>query len=472
MQRALNFVERKDVVKFISENRIKILNLCHIPEDGRLKTLSFSAEDKGRVLEILELGERVDGSNLFSFIETDKSDIYITPKISEAFVNPFSIIPELNILCDYLDENGKPLSIAPMNMLARAEEKLRASSGIVLKALAELEFYIISKIEGEMLFSGAPDRNYHESAPFARFENLRNEVLVTLANIGISTKYGHSEVGKVFSKGGLLMEQQEVEFVPENLADMAENVAVAKWVIRNVCAKYGVSVSFSPKISLENVGNGMHIHLCALKNGKNVVANSDGTLSAEALKIIGGILKFAPSLSVFGNTTPISYLRFITRKESPMHIFWSVRNRLALIRIPLWWNFKRRGELGDSMKETFEYRAPDPYADVYLLFAGLALAANYGLENSEEALRIAENLHVEFEGKRRKLKVLPLSCNEAAKKLRADRRFYETDGVFPKKLIDRTISKLKAYKDKDLRKVLAEKPEKIESLLKQYVHYG
>ena len=472
MHGTLHFSEKEEIVRFISEKGVKILNLCHIPEDGKLKTLSFSAVNRNRVYEILEFGERADGSNLFSFIEPSKSDIYIMPKIDRVFANPFSTIPTLNILCDYLDAHGKPLDVAPKNVLVRAEEKLRSSTGIVLKALAELEFYVICEQENETLFLGASDKNYHESSPFTKFEDLRNEVLAMLADVGIATKYGHSEVGRI-SKDGIFMEQQEIEFLPQNLVEMAETIAIAKWVIRNICVKHGVSVSFSPKISLDNAGTGMHIHLCALKNGENIVANPNGTLSTEALKMIGGILKFAPSLTAFGNTTPISYLRFISRKESPMHICWSARNRLALIRIPLWWSFAKKGEEKGNVRETFEYRAPDPLANAYLLFAGIALAVNYGLENSEEALKMAEDLHIEEGGGRRKrLRILPRSCSESAKNLGKDRRFYEANGVFPKKLIDKTIEKLRVYRDKDLWKNLADKPEKVESVLKQYLHCG
>jgi len=473
MHGMLKFTEKEEIAKFVSENGIKILNLCHIPEDGRLKTLSFSANDRKKIFEILELGERVDGSSLFSFIEPTKSDIYIMPQLDRAFTNPFSKVPTLNVLCQYLDESGKPLDVAPKNVLFRAEEKLHSSSGFVLKALAELEFYIISKQKNEMLFLGEPDENYHESAPFTNFEDLRNEVMVTLASVGIATKYGHSEVGRIFGKDGSLMEQQEVEFAPQNFADMAETIAIAKWIIRNVCAKNGVSVSFSPKVSLEHVGNGMHIHLCGLKNGENILANRDGTLSAEARKMIGGILKFAPSLSAFGNPTPVSYLRFIARKESPVQICWSARNRLALIRIPLWWSFKRTSREIDSCRETFEYRAPDALANTYLIFAGINVAADYGLENPEEALKIAEDLQVEEAGdKRKSFKVLPCSCSESAENLEKDRQLYEADGVFPKKLIDKTVKTLKSYKDKNLWKELTDKPGEIENVLRQYLHYG
>jgi glutamine synthetase len=472
MQGMLNFAEKEEIVNFVSEKGIRILNLCHIPEDGRLKTLSFSATDKRRVYEILEFGERVDGSSLFSFIEPGKSDIYIMPQPNRAFINPFSQIPTLNILCDYLDENGKLLEVSPKSVLIRAEEKLRSSTGFVLKALAELEFYIISKQNNQILFPCTPDKNYHESTPFTRFEDLRNEILAVLAEVGIATKYGHSEVGEVLTKDGVLMEQHEIELMPQNLVEMAETIAITKWIIRNICAKHGVSASFSPKIFLEHAGNGMHIHLCGLKNGKNITANQDGTLSTETLKMIGGILRFAPSLTAFGNPTPASYLRFAAQKESPMHICWSFRNRLALIRIPLWWSFRKKPEEMESCRETFEYRGPDPLANPHLLFAGITVAINYGFENPKEALKIAEDLHVEEVGKRKRLKILPRSCNESAKNLRKERKLYEADNVFPKILIDKTINKLKAFKDKDLWKSLQDKPEKIENILKQYLHNG
>jgi glutamine synthetase len=473
MNAMLRFSDKEEIVKFVSENGVKILNLCHIPEDGRLKTLSFSAVDRERLCDVLELGERVDGSSLLSFIEPSKSDIYVMPKIDRAFVNPFSKLPTLNVLCDYLDENGKPLDVAPKNVLARAEEKLHSSSGIALKALAELEFYLISALGTGMLFPGLPDRNYHESAPFTALEDLRNEVLATLASVGIATKYGHAEVGRVVGEDGVVMEQHEVEFTPQSLADMADTVAIAKWVVRNVCAKYGVSVSFSPKISLEHSGSGMHVHLCGVKDGKNVVVGSDGGLSVEARKMIGGILRFAPSLSAFGNPVPVSYLRFIARKETPMHICWGARNRLALIRIPLWWGFKNKAGKRGSCRETFEYRAPDAFANAHLLFAGLALAAEYGLRNGKESLKVAENLHVEAaDGERKGLKALPCYCSESARNLEKDRKLYEVDGVFPKRLIDKTVDKLRAYKDGSLKKMVTEKPEEIEKLIRQFLHYG
>ena len=469
---AAGLTRKEDILNLISQNNIRILNLCHIPEDGRLKTLSFVATDTARTEEILERGERVDGSNLFSFLEPGTSDIYIIPRIEKAFINPFSSIPTLNILCNYLDADGKPLEAAPQNVLARAEQQLLSSKGLTLKALAEIEFYMISKQEGEPLFPADADRNYHDSAPFTRFEDVRNEILATLSNIGVATKYGHSEVGRIMGKKGEFVEQQEIELAAQDLSRMAESVCIAKWVARNVCARHGLSVSFAPKIAIDHAGTGMHIHICALRNGENLVASSDGTLSVEAMKMIGGILKFAPSLSAFANPTPISYLRFIARKESPMHICWSERNRLALIRIPLWGNLGKSSHEGDECGETFEYRAPDALANPYTLLAGITVAVSYGLNNPREALKIAKDLYVKGSAEKKRLKTLPLSCSESADNLSKDRQLYESNGVFSTRLVDRTIESLKSYSDKNLWQKLANKPEETEKMLKQYRHYG
>jgi glutamine synthetase len=473
MRGKLGLSGKEDVVKFVFEKDVRLLNLCHISEDGRLKSLSFAVSDEKRLGEVLEFGERVDGSSLFSFIDPHKSDIYIMPKLDSVFVNPFSVVPCLNVLCRYLDDDGEPLDVAPENVLLRAEERLRSRTGVVLKALAELEFFIMAKQEAEPLFPAVPDRNYHESAPFSRFEQVRNDIMVTLAAVGVEMKYGHSEVGKLVEKDGMVIEQHEIEFTPQSLVNMAETVAVAKWVIRNVCARYGVSATFSPKVRLDHAGNGMHVHLCGLKNGKNVIVDSKGSLSVEGREMIGGILRFASSLAAFGNPTPVSYLRFLARKESPMNVSWGARNRLALIRIPLWWSFKKGGKQGDSCRRTFEYRAPDAMANAFLLFAGLVVAVEYGLTNGKESLKIAEHLHLEEASRKGgQMKSLPRSCSESAANLQKDRGYYEADGVFPKALVDVTVMKLKAHEDGDLAQKLKEEPEKVEKLMQAYLHYG
>jgi glutamine synthetase len=470
-----SFSRAQDLARFIKERKFKILNLCHIPEDGRLKTLSFTVRNEPRTLEILDFGERVDGSSLFSGIEAGESDVYIRPRVDKSFINPFTPQKTINVLCEYLDCKGEPLDAAPQTVLNKAQSKLAESTGIELQTFAELEFYVISRNRDNLVFAGESDRNYHESAPFALFENLRNYILTVLENVGISTKYGHSEVGRIIGDGSSFMEQHEVEFLPESPADMADTVAVAKWVVRNVCAAHGVSVSFSPKVALEHAGTGMHVHLCALRIGKNIISDARGELTNNGLQMIGGILNHASSLSAFANPLPVSYLRFIARKESPMGTCWSARNRMALIRIPLWWNHERRIKVSKYHRETFEYRGPDPLANPHLLFGGLVLSVRDGLEKGEESLKLAKDLH--GDGHRSKTdsahsRTLPHSCSEAADSLQRDRRLYEAGHTYPEKLIQGTINRLRSYSDRGMWEELLKKPENLRTVLARFLDCG
>jgi glutamine synthetase len=216
----------------------------------------------------------------------------------------------------------------------------------------------------------------------------------------------------------------------------------------------------------------MHLHLCGLKDGNNIFAKVGDELSTEAKQVIGGILKLSPSLTAFGNTIPPSYLRFISRKESPTSVSWGTRNRAALIRIPLWWSFNREDNERDPCKRTIEFRAPDPSANIFLLLAAIAVAANYGLRNSEEAIKIAEELSADVHGRDGDYPPLPLSCAEAADKLEKDKTYYEDAEVFPATVINVTIRELRSHDDKGLWRRLSNKPDEVEAVLQRYLDYG
>jgi len=452
---------KEDIVKFVKDKDIKILNLCHVAEDGRLKTLSFVISDEKYLTQILERGERVDGSSLFSYIDVSESDIFVLPIYRTAFINPFNAIPTLNILCESFDRNRKPLEFSPRNILRKAEKKLLNKTGVTLEALPELEFYVIFKREKEPLYPGVPQKNYHESAPFVKCEALRNEVMTTLGKCGVPVKYSHAEVGLI-PTDEFVMEQHEIEFLPQPFEVMADTLTIAKWIIRNIGAKYGVTISFAPKLMVGHAGNGMHVHICGLKNGKSMMTEANGELTKEAKRMIGGILNFAPSLTAFGNTVPISYLRLVPHQEAPTYLCWGYRNRSALVRIPL-------------LKQTLEFRSPDASANIYLLLAGVAVAVEYGLTN-DRILKLADDLYVDtnvYDDKKvqAKLKELPGSCYESAEYLEKDKPLYEKENVFPREVLDGTVQKLKNYEDEKLGETLKD-VDKANEFMKRYLHCG
>lgn len=461
---------KEDLVKFVKDREVKMISLCHVAEDGKLKTLSFAVDSEAHLNAILAAGERVDGSSLFSFIDPTKSDIRIQPKLNKAFLNPFNQIPTLNVMCSYLDEKGMPLEISPETVLWKAQERLLKNTGVTLKVLCELEFYVIAQQEKNSLYPVVLQRNYQESSPFVKFELLRDEVLATLAAVGVPVKYGHTEVG-VYETEYCLMEQHEVELQLAPPEDMADQISIAKWVVRNIGAKHGVEVSFAPKVASGQAGSGMHVHVFGLKDDQSVMTDTDGQLSEDARAMIGGLLRFSPTLTAFGNTVPTSYLRLVPAQEAPTNVYWGFKNREALIRVPLGWHFEESGER--RCVQTFELRLPDGSANVYLLLAGIALALEYGLSNKEKALQIADELLMEGSGfKKDSVRALSKSCYQSAKLLEKHREYYEKGGVFPKRVIDGVVERLKSYDDENLAEILRNDNEKMEQLIRRFIHCG
>jgi len=72
---------KKDIIKFVLDKDIRIINFRYVAADGRLKTLNFPVSSYQYLESILTYGERVDGSSLFPFIEAGSSDLYVNSKI-------------------------------------------------------------------------------------------------------------------------------------------------------------------------------------------------------------------------------------------------------------------------------------------------------------------------------------------------------------------------------------------------------
>lgn len=477
---------KADLIRYIRENNIEMVNLRYVGADGRLKTLNFIINSLEHLDSILTYGERVDGSSLFPYIEAGSSDLYVIPRYRTAFLNPFSDIPAVDILCSYYTKDGKPLESAPEYTLRKAHEEFKKVTGMEFQAMGELEYYVIS--EKEDFFETPDQKGYHESIPFCKWTNLRADAMQAIASTGGQIKYGHSEVGN-FTIGRMQYEQNEIEFLPVDIEEAADQLVIAKWILRYLAYENGVDLTFAPKITTGKAGSGLHIHTRLVKDGKNMYA-AEGKLTDTAKKAIAGILETAPSLTAFGNTNPTSYFRLVPHQEAPTNICWGDRNRSVLVRVPLGWSqganemiadanpLEKAGKADLSIKQTVEFRCPDGSADLYLLLAGLAVAARHGFE-MENAIRYADeryvNVNIFDEAHKEvaeRLSHLPTSCFESAECLEKQRSIYEARQVFSPALIDGTIRKLRAYNDKTLRQDISNDPDKIAEMVQNFINAG
>jgi glutamine synthetase len=258
--------------------------------------------------------------------------------------------------------------------------------------------------------------------------------------------------------------------------------------MRKLAYRYGITITFAPKITVGKAGSGMHVHTRLTKNGRSVMMK-DGQLSHEARKAIAGYLSLAASLTAFGNAIPTSYFRLVPHQEAPTNICWGDRNRSVLVRVPLGWtaeadmiadaNPQEKPVKQDfSQIQTVEFRAPDASADIYLLMAGLTVAAQHGLQ-MDEALAFAEKTYVDVnifdeahKAKQEQLEQLPKSCVESAAALEKQLELYKKNNVFPDNILQFIIKNLRAFKDENLRQEIGNDEEKIMTLVSKYFHCG
>lgn len=476
---------REDIVKFIRENDVEMVNFMYPAADGRLKTLNFVINDLDYLEAILTCGERVDGSSLFPFIEAGSSDLYVIPRYRTAFLDPFAERPTLTMLCSFFDKDGRPLESAPEQTLRKACRAFTDVTGMTFEAMGELEFYVIG--DSDETFPATDQRGYHESAPYAKYGDFRTRCMAYIAQAGGRIKYGHSEVGN-FTLDGKIYEQNEIEFLPVPAEEAADQLMVAKWIIRNLAHQYGLDVTFAPKITTGKAGSGLHIHMRIMKDGRNMML-SDGRISDTARRAIAGMMELAPAITAFGNTNPTSYFRLVPHQEAPTNICWGDRNRSVLVRVPLGWSaatdmsaaanpLEKPVVRDTTQKQTVEIRSADGSADVYLLLAALAVACRHGFELAD-ALDIAERTYVnvnihkdENRDRLAALSSLPDSCVSSADCLARQREAFERHGVFSPAMIDDIACRLRAFDDRTLHRDIEGDNEAMLELVRRHFHCG
>ena len=344
--------------------------------------------------EMFEDGLGFDGSSIRGWQAINESDMLIVPQPDTAFVDPFSELPTLVLICNIFDPlTREEYSRDPRSVARKAANYLK-STGIADTACfgPEAEFFVfddvrfdqnshsgfyhLDSIEGEWNRGRdeGPNRGYkirHKKGyfpvpPTDHMMDIRNEMMQTLVDCGLEVECHHHEVATAG--------QCEIDLRFQDMLTMADQLLVYKYVVKNVAWRHGKTATFMPKPLYADNGSGMHVHLSIWKDEQPLFAGGGyAGLSEIALHALGGILKHARSILAFSNPTTNSYKRLVPGYEAPVNLAYSQRNRSAACRIPMY-----------SMSPTskrIEFRCPDPSCNPYLAFSAILMAAIDGIQN-------------------------------------------------------------------------------------------
>ncbi len=443
----------QEVLSMIEDQGIQMIDLKFVDMLGTWQHLTVhnSQIDESSFTD----GVPFDGSSIRGWKAINESDMSMVLDPKTAWIDPFMAEPTLSIICSIKEpRTGEPYNRCPRVIAQKAIDYL-ISTGIGDTAFfgPEAEFFIFDDVRfdqtqhcgyyyvdsvegrwnsgreeagGNLAYKPGYKEGYFPVAPTDTFQDIRTEMLLTMAKCGVPIEKHHHEV----ATGG----QCELGFKFGTLIEAADNLMIYKYVIKNVGKKYGRTITFMPKPIFNDNGSGMHTHQSIWKDGKPLFAGDKyAGFSDMGLWYIGGILKHAPALLAFTNPSTNSYKRLVPGFEAPVNLAYSQGNRSASVRIPLSGNNPKAKRL--------EFRCPDATANPYMAFAAMLCAGLDGIKNQIDP---GEPLDVDIYDlspeELRKIPSTPGSLELALEALEQDHAFLTEPGVFTEDFISNWIS--------------------------------
>ncbi len=444
----------RDIMNLIAEQGIKMVDFKMVDIHGQYRHVTIPAEHFCE--DTLRDGIGFDASN-YGYAVVEKSDMVFIPDPDTAVMDPFCEIPTVSMTGNAMiiaSPENKPLAQYPRNIVLAAEQYMK-DCGIAdtMLILPEFEFYLFDQVAWDVTPSTIgmtldaqqahwnsdtegmgcvvpKQKNYHIAKPFDPTYECRSEMCMLMEEAGIPIKYHHPEVGAAG--------QFEIEPRLGQMSKMADATMMIKYIIRNTALKYGKTATLMPKPVYGEAGNGMHVHMLLLKDGKPLFSDDNGysNLSKTAHYFMGGLLKHIASLCAITNPSTNSFKRLVPGFEAPVTVGYATSNRSAVIRIPA---YAKTPKL-----RRFELRNPDATCNPYFCYAAILMAGLDGIQNQIDPHENGwgpydMNLFELPEEEKAKLKGLPTSLEQALDALEADHDYLTAGGVFPEELLKNFI---------------------------------
>lgn len=323
---------------------------------GNLKNIEVNPL---RFEESREYGKNIDGSSV-QLVPIEDSDLALKPIPGTEFNLPWN--PRTRrALCQVYRSNDdlEECETYPRTILKKQLDRAKER---------KLRFYTAAEIEYTLLKDKTPtpvdEAGYHATTPLDETKSFRQELFEILPSLDINWEYSHHEVNVGC----------EITVAYDDALTMADKVLTTKFVGANLASNEGLIFSTMPKPIADVNGNGMHVHM-SLRGTENGYLFFDkkasGKLSREGKYFIGGIFDHYRGLTAIGAPTINSRKRLVPGFEAPVYAVWGLRNRSAMIRVPLY---------TQERAARIEFRMSDCTANPYLLFALLLASGMEGIE--------------------------------------------------------------------------------------------
>ncbi|MBW4720132.1 glutamine synthetase family protein [Saccharothrix obliqua] len=264
---------------------------------------------------------------------------------------------------DRFDQQGAPHPQDERGLARAAADRL-AADGCEVRAGFEVE-WVVGRGDVDGFVPAATGPAYGHARQ-VELSDYCADLIAALVAQGVDVLQFHPE----YAAG-----QFEVSTAPEDPVHAADTAVLVRETIRAVSSRHGLRASFSPKVVVDGVGNGGHLHISLWRDRTNLFA-AGADPDAEAFT--AGVLRRLPALCAIGCPSVASYLRLVPARWAGAFAAWGVENREAALRL--------------VAGRDLEVKCFDLSANPYLVVAATMVAGHAGVV---DGLRLPEPVTVD-----------------------------------------------------------------------------
>jgi glutamine synthetase len=275
------------------------------------------------------------------------------------------------VLVSMYEPDGTPFGADPRHVLVRQCDRAR-ELGMAPMGAFELELYFVDR-ERDARGRYQPARYVLTGRRASSRNTMAVDELDEMSPLFEAIYEGAGELGVPLES--LISEyavgQYELTIRYRDLLRAADDVIIAKRLIRSVARRFELEACFMAKPFGQQAGSGMHLHLSLTDHqGRNLFADAaDGRLNSELLHAIGGVRHSIPDTMLILAPHLNSWRRFASAVYSPVSDLWGIENRTVAIRVP--------GTSGEARH--LEHRLAGVDANPYMVAAVTLAAALDGI---------------------------------------------------------------------------------------------
>lgn len=266
------------------------------------------------------------------------------------------------VIGNLVELDGVPWSCCCRTLLQQALDDLKAEAGLTLAATFEQEFQLVD--------AALPPSHSFAYGALRRTDPFGPTLMAALEEAQVRPEVIIAEYGK---------DQFETTCAPAPAVIAADRCIATREIVRETARNCGWKASFSPKVTPDSVGNGVHIHF-SFNDEDGKPATYDGSkgsgLSGVAASFCAGILRHLPAITVLTASSVPSYYRLTPHTWSASYTWLGQQDREASLRIcPV----VTRNGLDPAPQYNIEYRPADATANPYLALAAIVRAGLEGV---------------------------------------------------------------------------------------------